>query len=58
MAYSSDQGQYPLGLADIVEDKRWFYRLFAAKEPDIANNEAEPPTTALAIMTSWNQTTG
>ncbi|HLW90063.1 MAG TPA: GAF domain-containing protein [Roseiarcus sp.] len=36
--YSSDLARYPLGDADIVEDNKWFRRLFIEREPVIAND--------------------
>lgn len=35
--YSSDLGLYPLGEADVVEDNKWFRRLFLDLQPVIAN---------------------
>lgn len=38
--YSSNLQHYPLGDADLVQDDRWFRRLFVEKAPVVANSEA------------------
>lgn len=38
--YSSRPDQFPCGAADVVEDSRWFRRLFVEQEPVIANDAA------------------
>lgn len=36
--YSSNHEQYPLGVADIIQDDKWFRQLFRTKQPVVAND--------------------